>query len=410
MKRYLFLIMILLSTVVLMPCTSQSQDAVPKNVTIFIDISGSMCTVLADVQSYITNEMIPEVPIGARLQIYKFYGRSVLIYDEVVKNYSNIAYAQERVNLLLANGPWTNLKTIFQYIHDVEKSDQDKFIICTDGRQELQDRSDNFIITEKNIHGYLEDSNILQKAGWFVIEYIHTMPIIAQIQPQVSEEKFVAEQKISDIPSVKENSVRKNKKAMNVAIIICIAIITVAVLIYGFGLMSGRAMPFPSLKSIRHSMTGIKFTQKIYKDASGKMTTDFFPRFKSIFTVKLPKHLQQASNYVAQFPECNRQFRSRFNSDVRFRLKIKKVFDEQNKRIAEGKTYKKFSLAERQEILKERTWENFIENINNGNQPSGFVWHHSDKKGIIQLVDEELHRYTSHTGGQKVWGGGSAAR
>lgn len=343
MKRHLFLVMILLSAVVLMPCISQSQDAVPKNVTIFIDISGSMYTVLADVQSYITNELIPEVPIGARLQIYKFYGRSVLIYDEVVKNYTNIAYAQERVNLLLANGPWTNLKTIFQYIHNVEKSDQDKFIICTDGRQELQDRSDNFIITEKNIHGYLEDSNILQKAGWVVIEYIHTMPVITQIQPQVPEEKIVTEQKISDIPSVKENSVRKNKKVMNVVIIICIVIIIIiAILIYIFGLMSGRAMPFPSLKSIRHSMTGIKFTRKIYKDASGKIVTDFFPRFKSIFTVKLPKQLQQASNYAAQFPECNRQFRSRFNSDASFRLKIKKVFDAQNKRIAEGKTCKKF--------------------------------------------------------------------
>ncbi|TYR73462.1 HNH endonuclease [Rossellomorea vietnamensis] len=45
-----------------------------------------------------------------------------------------------------------------------------------------------------------------------------------------------------------------------------------------------------------------------------------------------------------------------------------------------------------------------------GHTPDGFVWHHAEQPGVLQLVDEDLHQNTGHTGGRDIWGGGSDNR
>ncbi|RUL48185.1 HNH endonuclease [Lysinibacillus antri] len=51
-----------------------------------------------------------------------------------------------------------------------------------------------------------------------------------------------------------------------------------------------------------------------------------------------------------------------------------------------------------------------VQALANGQTPDGFTWHHNEEPGVIQLVDEETHQQTGHTGGREIWGGGSANR
>ena len=40
----------------------------------------------------------------------------------------------------------------------------------------------------------------------------------------------------------------------------------------------------------------------------------------------------------------------------------------------------------------------------------GYTWHHNEQPGVLQLVDEETHAETGHTGGREILGGGSEYR
>lgn len=49
--------------------------------------------------------------------------------------------------------------------------------------------------------------------------------------------------------------------------------------------------------------------------------------------------------------------------------------------------------------------EDELEQIAKGILPAGYVWHHNEQEGLMQLVDEIIHAQTHHTGGMKIWGG-----
>lgn len=51
-----------------------------------------------------------------------------------------------------------------------------------------------------------------------------------------------------------------------------------------------------------------------------------------------------------------------------------------------------------------------IQALANGQTPEGYTWHHNEEPGVLQLVDEEIHNQTGHTGGRSIWGGGSEFR
>lgn len=42
-----------------------------------------------------------------------------------------------------------------------------------------------------------------------------------------------------------------------------------------------------------------------------------------------------------------------------------------------------------------------------GETPDGYVWHHNEQPGEMQLVDENVHSRTGHTGGYSIWGQGN---
>ena len=47
-----------------------------------------------------------------------------------------------------------------------------------------------------------------------------------------------------------------------------------------------------------------------------------------------------------------------------------------------------------------------VENLKSSVTPEGYDWHHHEEPGRIQLVTEEQHAGSGHTGGRTIWGGG----
>ncbi|MCY7572347.1 HNH endonuclease [Bacillus pumilus] len=107
----------------------------------------------------------------------------------------------------------------------------------------------------------------------------------------------------------------------------------------------------------KHPKTGVKFT------ANG------FPVFNSKFNYNLPGLLIKSSNKT-QFAKANAS------------LKIG---------IKSPKHAKKFT-------------KNQIIDINHNKTPRGYVWHHHENTGRLQLVNKEIHKKTGHTGGRAIWG------
>lgn len=126
------------------------------------------------------------------------------------------------------------------------------------------------------------------------------------------------------------------------------------------------------LEGHNHPETGVPYERKVVKTDTGEEVEGVFPQFESKMDVQLPEKLELASDYK-QFAECNRQLKEKCDNDPEFR--------------------KQFT-------------EDQLDDINNGQTPEGYTWHHSEEKGKMQLVKYETHMKTHHTGGRSIWGGG----
>lgn len=130
------------------------------------------------------------------------------------------------------------------------------------------------------------------------------------------------------------------------------------------------------LEGKEHPETGVPFERKEVETADGEKKEGVFPVFDSEFDVQLPEELEQAGD-TEQFKHCNEKLKEEVNNNPELREK----FDEQQ-----------------------------LEQIEDGKTPDGYTWHHSEEKGKMELVDSETHTKTGHTGGKKIWGGGSENR
>jgi hypothetical protein len=131
-----------------------------------------------------------------------------------------------------------------------------------------------------------------------------------------------------------------------------------------------------TLEGDLHPITGIPFEKKSIEMPNGEVVEGVFSEFPHEYEVKLDE---------SQYLESDaRQFKtaiSQLAKDI-----------ESNPELA-----KKFTPEQ-------------IEQIKNGETPDGYVWHHSEQPGVLQLVDKDLHDKTGHTGGRSLWGGGSDNR
>lgn len=119
---------------------------------------------------------------------------------------------------------------------------------------------------------------------------------------------------------------------------------------------------------------GINYERKTV-DIHGIKVQGVFPVFESVCDVQLPEDLEKASN-ARQFRECNNQLKENIANDPELRA----------------------SFTEEQ-----------LEESEDGDTPSGYVWHHNEETGKMQLVKVEDHDRTqggaAHTGGKALWGG-----
>ena len=85
-----------------------------------------------------------------------------------------------------------------------------------------------------------------------------------------------------------------------------------------------------------------------------------------------------------------------------------KISDKEQFRIATGQLK---DAIEKDDKLKNSFDGIQLEQINDGETPDGYTWHHDTEIGKIQLVDTSIHQKTAHgPGGRALWGGGKDAR
>ena len=134
-----------------------------------------------------------------------------------------------------------------------------------------------------------------------------------------------------------------------------------------------------SLEGDNHPITGVPFERKTV-EVNGENIEGVFPVFDAIYEDKLPKDMYEKSD-KEQFKECNNQL----YKDIEQYPVLKNQFNE-----------------EQLEQIKDGTID--------GTAPDGYVWHHNEEAGKMQLVDFETHAKTGHTGGRSIWGGGNSNR
>lgn len=130
-----------------------------------------------------------------------------------------------------------------------------------------------------------------------------------------------------------------------------------------------------NLEGQEHPETGVPF-EKRQVEVDGKQYEVVAPRFESAYDAQLPEDKLKSTDRE-QFKECNAQLKEAVEKDPELREK----FDEEQ-----------------------------LEQIENGDTPDGYTWHHDVDVGKMQLVDTETHQKTGHTGGRSIWGGGSENR
>jgi hypothetical protein len=121
-----------------------------------------------------------------------------------------------------------------------------------------------------------------------------------------------------------------------------------------------------------HPETQVPFHRVELELPDGRKVEGVFPEFPARFEGKLDES-QYLESDAKQFREANRQLLEQIKH---------------NPELAETFTSEQLEQIEALET------------------PDGYTWHHHEKPGVLQLVDEELHARTAHTGGRSLWGGG----
>lgn len=111
-----------------------------------------------------------------------------------------------------------------------------------------------------------------------------------------------------------------------------------------------------------------------------------------------------------QFEICRANLKKEYLQNPK---KIEELLMIQNKRFATngGIIYEGRSITNPLEML-EMQKKDILQKKSGKQQDRifGFVWHHNEEAGIIDLVAYDKHNSVKHIGGRNIWGGGSVAR
>lgn len=126
-----------------------------------------------------------------------------------------------------------------------------------------------------------------------------------------------------------------------------------------------------------HPVTGVSFEMNTIEH-NGQFIQDVFPVFNSQYDAHIPEDMYLASDNV-HFRFANEQLIQELETDP--------------------------MLANQMGLT-----QTDIQGLANNITPEGYVWHHHEQPGVLQLVNEADHDATAHTGGRFIWGGGSEYR
>ncbi|MGD6816334.1 HNH endonuclease [Metabacillus sp. 113a] len=132
------------------------------------------------------------------------------------------------------------------------------------------------------------------------------------------------------------------------------------------------------LAGLDHPETGVAFYEKTIELPNGEAVIGIFPDFDIEYGVIIDQSLYLQSDYV-QFSYANQELYAAVMEDPNLAKDL-------------------------------RLNEEDVQLLKNGDTPEGFTWHHNEEPGVLQLVEEEQHTNTGHTGGRELWGGGSEYR
>lgn len=132
------------------------------------------------------------------------------------------------------------------------------------------------------------------------------------------------------------------------------------------------------LSGYEHPETGVHFVEKTIDLPNGHIVEGTFPIFDETFNVMIAEEL-----YIETV-------------DVHFEVANETLYQ---------------AITENPNFANEIGFsQTDVQGLANGQTPEGYTWHHNEEPGLLQLVDEETHAQTAHTGGQAIWGGGSDYR
>jgi hypothetical protein len=126
-----------------------------------------------------------------------------------------------------------------------------------------------------------------------------------------------------------------------------------------------------------HPETGVPFVERTVSLPNGDVTGTF-PVFEAAYEVQLPENMYLQSDSV-HFSYANAEMFEAIQSNP-------SLINELNLTNAD------------------------LQQLGQGNTPEGYTWHHHEEAGVLQLVEEDVHHHTGHTGGRELWGGGSEFR
>jgi len=121
------------------------------------------------------------------------------------------------------------------------------------------------------------------------------------------------------------------------------------------------------------SKYGVPYALRMVATVNGRLVKCVVPIFKPAYTVTLPKSVYLVSNRADHAKHCNRVLAAAAKADTSLATKLGLSSDDIAKMLKDG------------------------------TNPKGYVWHHSEELGVMQLIDETIHSGTKHYGGYKLW-------
>lgn len=103
----------------------------------------------------------------------------------------------------------------------------------------------------------------------------------------------------------------------------------------------------------------------------------------------------------------NKMLEARMNNDLVEQAKWLKELRQRTQKMTFIHTPKgkPFVLYTEDEILAKQLIDITNSNSNTQGRIFGYIWHHSQKPGVLQLIRKDVHEFNRHIGGNAIWGG-----